>query len=443
LDNTKGKAPKNAPVTSNPSEKYDDASSVELIALHLFCTPEFHQFNSRHPDSAPQLRLSDAWLRNIYLPGRAKEFRNDNEWLNHYLDSGYEEEIISRTTELYGNLPDHLRVRNWAATMAPEPTFTAEWNRLRINLAKYHQHREHLFELDKEYEQHRYKLMKSGSMAGTDPNSTHHLQKVYEKVYHMQNAQTECQTLLSGTVLETAITTEIDRLLSDFTERDCPELAFLGQGWLVHLPAINYIKKTLGFEPRYICKEKIVRLFTNRGKINPSSSAISPHPFFTKDTPILKSTPPSTPLEGLASSLTKQVSMVCREIDIERFKSNLQGFLNVKERLPRLIGAVNPRADAKGIKALRLQLHDESDLLHDNLFHIHKLFDKLKEEKLKTSNFGEAEHIWLRLMAIIAICFGCTSEPAFFLTTMDRLLLQFCAAVSKSNILPASVDPSE
>jgi hypothetical protein len=42
LDNTKGKAPKNAPVTLNPSEKYNNAFSVELIALYLFCTPEFH-----------------------------------------------------------------------------------------------------------------------------------------------------------------------------------------------------------------------------------------------------------------------------------------------------------------------------------------------------------------------------------------------------------------
>ncbi|PMD62438.1 uncharacterized protein K444DRAFT_627371 [Hyaloscypha bicolor E] len=42
LDNTKGKAPKNAPVTSNPSEKYNNASLVKLIALHLFYMPEFH-----------------------------------------------------------------------------------------------------------------------------------------------------------------------------------------------------------------------------------------------------------------------------------------------------------------------------------------------------------------------------------------------------------------
>lgn len=42
------------------------------------------------------------------------------------------------------------------------------------------------------------------------------------------------------------------------------------------------------------------------------------------------------------------------------------------------------------------------------------------------------EHVWLQLLGIISICYGCTSEPAFFLTTMDRLLDKLRTLCGKS-----------
>ncbi len=74
---------------------------------------------------------------------------------------------------------------------------------------------------------------------------------------------------------------------------------------------------------------------------------------------------------------------------------------------------------------------DPRDLLHDNLAHARLHFDMLKAVANDGLEESPLNDIWRRLVAIVALCYGCTSEPSFFLTTMDHQLGALRAAVGK------------
>lgn len=103
---------------------------------------------------------------------------------------------------------------------------------------------------------------------------------------------------------------------------------------------------------------------------------------------------------------------VLEEIPLERFLSNYNCCLNVKMRLPQNSSIRWDDQKARG--ALSALLHP-LDLLHDNLFHATALFDILKRESLTESSVkGKVEQAWQRIIAVLAICYGCTAEPTFF-----------------------------
>jgi hypothetical protein len=111
---------------------------------------------------------------------------------------------------------------------------------------------------------------------------------------------------------------------------------------------------------------------------------------------------------------------VLEEIDIKRFASNYNCFLNVEMRLPQNSSLIRDAKEGQGAPASVIQ---PLDLLHDNLFHAGAFFKILKSEaSAEGSVKADVEKIWRRLMAVPAICYGCTSEPAFFLSTANHLL---------------------
>lgn len=65
-----------------------------------------------------------------------------------------------------------------------------------------------------------------------------------------------------------------------------------------------------------------------------------------------------------------------------------------------------------------------AELLQDNVFHALALFDVLNNVVcLPTAiPIAEIDELWLQILSVIAICRGCTSEPSFFLSTLDKLL---------------------
>jgi hypothetical protein len=57
------------------------------------------------------------------------------------------------------------------------------------------------------------------------------------------------------------------------------------------------------------------------------------------------------------------------------------------------------------------------------MFHSLALFSILQGDGLPTAiPAAEVDELWLQIISIIAICRGCTAEPSFFLSTLDRLL---------------------
>jgi hypothetical protein len=74
--------------------------------------------------------------------------------------------------------------------------------------------------------------------------------------------------------------------------------------------------------------------------------------------------------------------------------------------------------------ARRTQAHSvpREELLHDNIFYAHAIFQILVDEGLDLVNLDNIKEIWLQLLSVVAILCGCTSEPSFFLSTLDWLL---------------------
>jgi hypothetical protein len=120
--------------------------------------------------------------------------------------------------------------------------------------------------------------------------------------------------------------------------------------------------------------------------------------------------------------LAADVPYLFDEIDRKVFESNFHAFMGVEERLDEI-------KDMGPFEAREL---NPCDLLHDNLAHARKLFEKLKSMSKDALKQSPLDQILRRLVAIIAICYGCTSEPAFFLTTMDRQLSELRASVGES-----------
>jgi hypothetical protein len=70
--------------------------------------------------------------------------------------------------------------------------------------------------------------------------------------------------------------------------------------------------------------------------------------------------------------------------------------------------------------------------LHDDLCHAHCFLELLKAE---APTKVLIEQTWLRIIAVIAFSYGVTSDPAFLLSTLDRLLDDLRGAFGELNLL--------
>jgi hypothetical protein len=131
--------------------------------------------------------------------------------------------------------------------------------------------------------------------------------------------------------------------------------------------------------------------------------------------------------------LTSQVSLILEQIDPSQFQENLDFILSCNDTRPpaALLYKGRTTTDYKqpilptSRRALRIQAgrFRRHELLHDNIFHSQALFNILQNDTFPTAiPRPEIEKLWLQILSLIAICRGCTSEPSFFLSTLDRLL---------------------
>jgi len=187
-----------------------------------------------------------------------------------------------------------------------------------------------------------------------------------------------------------------------------------------HEHAIKWIMDHNNFIPQQKSQEQIATPFIKKHR----QTKRVPNP--GNDEPISSKVPPPS-ITNCDLRLIHYSSHVLSEVDNELFQKKFLGFYHTRTRLEHI---------NTGDSRLTRTFFRTEDQFHDNLVHLHGLLDVIQREVLIISQHINVERLRLKLIAIVTICFGCTSEPAFFLTTMDRMLqklmrdLSGCAPIS-------------
>jgi hypothetical protein len=403
---------------------------IELIALHLACTRELHHMMGKTPTQLSSSTLRREWISSIDLA--QGECGVGGNLLDQFHTGRLSGRVLARATEIWNEVPNQKKERLWEMTIAPAPVYNPEWNDLREDLFRYHELRRRHFDSAKQIEKQRHNITGSGR----PPNSLS--QDEQNKVSILKKAERELWDTISNTKFETVIVQEIDHLLlSCFTDEVLPELGYPGGGLQVHAEAIKWVMNRYSFQPNYVDGQKDANPFESVRDAQVKQPPLL-DPFFSKQIPVFSTVLSCGSLAEHDSRLTQRIPLVLAEIDIDLFKSNLQGFLNTKTRLDHL-QATAPRKTSAGFEYSSFKAGELShaELLHDNLVHAHKLFELLQSDEVFDYNSSVIQKTWLQLMAVLAICYGCTSESAFFLTTMDRLLSKLRDEIGKYSLSEA------
>lgn len=276
--------------------------------------------------------------------------------------------------------PDELQWWEDYSVIAPPPASTPEWDTARQDLFRYLKKRWEILNVERKSGELQYEILTTRKKQLIH-GSTTEIQPILEKLFHLQETEAECRKRLLSTKLEPFLITKIDHLLSsERVEND-------SQG--------------------------------NRGRFRryPTTDS-STYQLPATQTPLCVALSPSGSLADHDTRLSKFVAGQFLEgVSLSRFQSNMRAFLDAKER------RVIHHLAGKGYK-MKLTPNDIRPLerLHDDLCHAHYFFELLKVERLPNQHSDAIEQAWLRIIAVIAICYGCTPDPAFLLSTLDCLL---------------------
>jgi hypothetical protein len=310
----------------------------------------------------------------------------------------------------------------------PQPSFTKEWVAFREDLFRYTQHRRALLKTESLCDDIRYQLLNSHSSPSKDT----------VKLSRLQEASTECRTRLSGTRLEGVVIGFIDHLIKKF-EKDFKPISNI---W-----AQNDLSNP-GRQTTDLIRERYATVPGNTGndsedfledRVRWTSLTLPQVGFPERHASIRDDMALNGSLETLDSSLIKRAMLVFDQVDEAQFSQRLGQILSIKSRLASIVERVGCSNKGNGHRQPHPGTYERVDsmripqmeLLHDNLFHASELLRVIKDDFIANGKIPEVEQIWLRLMGIIAICWGCTSEHALFFSTMDRLLDQLRFRVGK------------
>ncbi|CZR59127.1 uncharacterized protein PAC_09019 [Phialocephala subalpina] len=398
------------------TDSEDEENAVAFLALHLACTPEFHEAMLKMPTAHSSRVLRLEWLCNISFPASLQHRRDRQAWVEHAQQTNVQKRVLDSAKALYLQLPKDYIVCDWEKTKSPLPSFTIEGNRIREDLFRYHELRLGILDASKiceELHTRNVRLDIGSSQCG--------------KTDLEKDAAQECQDALRSTSLEVDVIAHIDSLLATFEERSLPALAYPGNGLWKHQHAINWIKETNNFTPQYLETQEDSNplVFMKAGKKDKATTKII-DPFTSERIPISSTQWSYGTLADIDGRLTMLVPTMFNDVDSQLFERNLQAFLNTRSRLPHIeslsnqfIKRIYPSEKSSRIKPDEI---DSMDLLQDNIVHANALFLQLKRERGACYDSHLVSKIWYRLMSIAALCYGCVSEPAFLLTTMDRCL---------------------
>jgi hypothetical protein len=224
-----------------------------------------------------------------------------------------------------------------------------------------------------------------------------------QKTFLLQNAESECRDRLLESRLETLLIAKVESLLSETEAEHSNEAPDLSR------PAIQKL---------------------NRRPLEK---------FPIKVVPISQPAHWQRSLAELDASLVQQASLVLDEIDPKYFRLSYYNLQSITTRLPQFQLGKWPRhffekKKGQGGDRVRPVFVPDGKLLHDNVFLAFALFEALKDDMPVGCGRDRLQRIWHQLLAAIALCHGCTSEPAFFLSTVDRLLCSMRAEVGRASL---------
>ena len=260
---------------------------------------------------------------------------------------------------------------------APATHITPDWNNARADLYRYQECRRQILDTTKRLERLRYHALRNDNLDWENGRAAQ--QQKLERLFGLQEAEAQCRSSLSETKLERVLIEGIDRLIDGSTAHKGRQALPLK------------ITDPMPYSSVHEDQISVLRSMSSHGSMADYDTRL---PIFA--------------------------ARVLEEIDTKIFASNFNCFLNVEMRLPRNASLICDAKEGQGAPTSAIQ---PLDLLHDNLLHAGAFFTILKSEaSAERSVKAHVERIWRRLMAVLAICYGCTSEPAFFLSIADHLL---------------------
>jgi hypothetical protein len=401
----RGTSEATTPELPSPSA-VETSETVELIALHLACTPNFHQL-MRSDGQLSMRPLDKHWLCSLNLPERSMpEYTEDTAWLAHYNGRRYEKDIKKRATEIFRTLPKRYQKPLEKPVKGPVPVANAHWVAIREDLFRYHEMHWDLLDTEKRIDELRNVMLNAPA------------QQHSKRMLAMENAEKECLIALLGTTLERTVAREIDVLLSAVPESFSPTV-YQGSRLRLHEEAINKVMELHDVDFGQLHKGSEFRSVNSN--YFSKAADLSDHKYPITCTPLSGTLSAHGSFQDHDKRLTAEVPFVFEEINRQLFETNFHAFMGVSERMDHL----------KAMVPCESRDLDSPDLLHDNLAHARLYFDELKAISDDGLDQSPLDDIWRRLVAIIALCYRCTSEPAFFLSTLDRQLSELRAAVGK------------
>ena len=422
--------------------------SVEFLALNLACTKQFYTIMCRqYPDTSEVLRqasLQEEWIYSIHVPQTKRCFPRNEPWYQHYrheLQEIYEPLVILRAQEVYMNLPITSFMPGNPRVYAPTTSQDLDLNRLQDCLFQYQHTRFQLLDAEKRCLRQISSLIKSQTTAVCGNYAREIDGNTSQKLGYLQEAASESRSLLSLSKLETVIIHEIDILLSNArgslpqirSQTYAQDVSLIMNYYEFFPNDLNYLQHStpLKHPSMKLEKKQGPRRRWLKGRTSWLNTSRGLH--YNLEIP-----PSFTELDGYLVSLVPQI---INNIDTSRFFSNMGCFVELRHRNPVVEARLGAQGAAEGtlpasweywkiaykVPANRLEI---DDLFYDNIFHAKTLFEMLQHEDLPLDCDRESlKTSWSRILALIAINYGCTSEPAFFLTTMDRILSEMRLAV--------------
>jgi hypothetical protein len=282
----------------------------------------------------------------------------------------------------------------------PAPVVSDHWIAIREDLFRYHEARWDLLDTEKSLDELRNTMLNAP------------LQEHSKRMLTMEKAERDCQAALLATTLECTVAREIDNLLSWVSESFSASV-YQGSGLCSHEAAINKVMELYDVDFGRPQQRSKFSPFNRRNDFSKAADLQDyKYPITCKPLSSTLSAFASASFKDHDKRLAAEASFIFDEINRLLFETNFHAFMGVDKRLDHM-KAMAPR-EPRDL--------DPRDLLHDNLAHARLYFDKLKAVSDDGLDQNPLDQIWRRIVAIIALCYGCTSEPAFFLSTMDHEL---------------------